>query len=99
VTIRHDKVVSARYAATEGNCHVGTRVNKSTYNQTIVTPRDLFKFIEDSPLPGADNRSDCGFIVTYDATLGIPNKISADGCPWMSDSAWAIEVSDVSLAR
>jgi hypothetical protein len=98
VTIRHDKVVSVTYAATEGDCRVGMRVNKTTYSDPIATPRDLFKFVEDSPVPTGDNRADCGFIVTYDATLGIPTKI-AGGCPWMIDAAWSIEVSDVVLDR
>ena len=98
VQIRHDKIVAAHYAKADGHCRLGDPIRKKDYSQEIATPEKLFTWIQDARLPAVDDRTNCGFKVTFDPRLGIPTDISG-GCPDMADSYWHIELSDIEIGR
>jgi hypothetical protein len=53
----------------------------------------LFRVIDDALM--VQPEVEC-LKATFDANTGLPLKLEG-GCPWLSDSSWSLEVSDISV--
>jgi hypothetical protein len=95
ITIRKGHALSATYQANVQNCARGHSALRNRDQRPAFTPDEIFQLIEDSSRVPPD--VEC-LKVLFDSKTGLPLKVTG-GCPWLSDSSWSIEVSDLSVKR
>jgi len=93
IRIRKGHALSATYQANGENCTRGRSAPRNRNQRPALTPDELFQLIEDSLKVQPDR--EC-LKVQFDAKTGLPLTVKG-GCPWLSDSSWSIEVSDLSI--
>jgi hypothetical protein len=91
IKILKGRVVSALYQSDSERCRRERNALRTADGRPVLTPGGLFHLVEDALKVRPD--VEC-LKVRFDEKTGLPLKIEG-GCPWLSDSYWSVEVTDL----